>query len=183
MVLAMVCTLFFACTNKQAETANDIVILYTNDVHCAIDENIGYAGLAAFKKATEAKTPYVTLVDCGDAIQGEIIGTVSQGGYPVQIMNEVGYDYAILGNHEFDYGIDRIGELMAASGATYLGCNITYSGGGENKVDAVKPYSIKEYGGVTVAFIGVSTPESITKTRPVYFMDENGNFIYGFCGN
>ena len=77
----------------------DIVVLYTNDVHCGVDDNIGYAGLALYKKEMQQQTPYVTLVDTGDAIQGAPIGTLSDGGYLIDIMNYVGYDFAVPGNH------------------------------------------------------------------------------------
>ena len=89
----------------------DIVILYTNDVHCGIDEKIGYAGLSLYKKEMKAQTPYVTLIDAGDAIQGAPIGTLSDGGYIIDIMNQVGYDFAVPGNHEYDYGMPRFLEL------------------------------------------------------------------------
>ncbi|MGN1095203.1 MAG: metallophosphoesterase, partial [Eubacteriales bacterium] len=116
--------------------------LYTNDVHCAIDENIGYAGLAAYKKSVEAKTKNVTLIDCGDAVQGGFIGTVSDGEYIIDIMNKVGYDLAVIGNHEFDYGMDRLSELIDKANAKYLGCNIIYTGTKENALADVKPYEI-----------------------------------------
>lgn len=96
----------FGCADTQTE--GDIVILYTNDVHCAIEENIGYAGLRAYVQAMREKTQYVTLVDCGDAVQGNYIGTISKGEYLVDIMNQVGYDLAVLGNHEFDYGMQQL---------------------------------------------------------------------------
>lgn len=161
---------------------NDIVILYTNDVHCAIDANIGYAGLASYKDAVEENTPYVTLVDCGDAIQGDYIGAISDGEYIIDIMNEVGYDFAVLGNHEFDYGMERLNYLIGESDAEYLSANISYTGDGNNELEAVEPYKIVRYGFTSVAFIGVSTPNSITSSTPAYFMDDSGNFIYNFCG-
>ena len=108
------------------------------------------------------QTPYVSLVDCGDAIQGDVIGSVSEGKSIVNIMNYVGYDFAALGNHEFDYGLPQLKSLIEDSKATYLGCNLTYSGTEENMLSEVKPYAIKSYGGVEVAFIGVSTPETLT---------------------
>ena len=80
----------------QAE-ADDIVILYTNDVHCAVDKDIGYAGLAAYRQWCEKGTPYVTLVDCGDSLQGDVIGAVSNGEYPAELMSRAGYDFAVLG--------------------------------------------------------------------------------------
>lgn len=167
-----------ASTNR---TSDDIVILFTNDVHCGIEENIGYAGLASYKKMMEEATPYVTLVDCGDAIQGDYIGMISQGEYLVDIMNEVGYDLAVLGNHEFDYGTEQLSKLIGKAKAQYLACNITYSGKNENALKDVKAYEIKEYGDVKVAFIGVATPETTTKSTPTYFM-EDGEFVYHFAG-
>lgn len=160
----------------------DIIILYTGDVHCAVDEDIGYAGLSACKEWMEEKTPYVTLADCGDALQGDAIGTISQGEYLVDIMNQAEYDLAVLGNHEFDYGMKQLTRLMDQADAQYLGCNISYTGQGDNALAELKPYEIIAYGDVEVAFVGISTPESITKSTPAYFMDEAGNFVYDFCG-
>ena len=169
--------------------AGDIVILYTNDVHCSVEQeaaddgtvsNMGYAGVAAYKADMKAITSNVALVDCGDAIQGEAIGTLSTGRYLIDIMNEIGYDYAVYGNHEFDYGMSRIQELTAAAKFKYLSCNFM-----DIKSDPAKTvldaYAIRDFGGKKVAFIGISTPESITKSTPAYFQDEDGNYIYGFC--
>lgn len=166
--------------NKQR--TEDIVILYTGDVHCAVDENIGYAGLASYKKKMQEKTPYVTLADCGDSIQGAAIGLISKGEYPLQIMNRMGYDLALPGNHEFDYGMERLSELITSAKAQYLGCNIRYLGEGENALALVMPYHIESYGATDVAFIGVCTPENITDSTPAYFKDETGAFVYDFYG-
>lgn len=104
--------------------SNDIVILGTSDVHCGIDQNIGYAGLAAYKKAMADKYSYVALVDAGDAIQGDTIGTLSKGEYIVDIMNEVGYDVVTPGNHEFDYGMDQfLNVIVPKMKATYVSAN------------------------------------------------------------
>ena len=97
-VLILLCPLA-GCGKGAAE--NDIVILFTTDVHCEVDGTIGYASLAAYKKELQSKTEYVTLVDCGDAIDGGYIGTVSKGEYIIDLMNAVGYDFCVLGNHEF----------------------------------------------------------------------------------
>ncbi|MBO5209610.1 MAG: bifunctional metallophosphatase/5'-nucleotidase [Lachnospiraceae bacterium] len=157
-----------------------IIILYTNDIHCGIEENIGYAGLAAYKKEAEARTPYVTLVDCGDAIQGDFVGRVSGGSYIIDIMNEVGYDFVAIGNHEFDYGMEQLRKLIEKSNAEFLGCNITYTGHGKSAIEAVKPYKIVQYGEISVAFIGVSTPNSIATSTPAFFM-ENDVYVYDFA--
>lgn len=166
----------------SADGRQDIVILYTNDVHCAVDDNIGYAGLAAYKKYVERQTSYVTLVDCGDAIQGNAVGLISEGGYPAEIMEQAEYDLAILGNHEFDYGMERLAELIQKSGVQYIDCNIRYSGGGKSALEALEPYHIVSYGDADIAFIGVRTPENLTDSTPAYFMDESGQFVYDFYG-
>ncbi len=168
---------------KDRAKADDIVILYTNDVHCAVDDDIGYAGLVAYRQWCEKGTPYVTLVDCGDALQGDVIGAVSNGEYPAELMDRAGYDFAVLGNHEFEYGMEQLDRLMEICGAQYLGCNIRYTGKDDAAfLSRLLPYKIVSYGGVKVAFIGVSTPESIAKSVPAYFCDEAGNYVYDFCG-
>ena len=177
----IVFTYVMAATNYTSKTQEDIVLLFTNDIHCRIEENIGYAGLVEYKESVEQKTPYVTLVDCGDAIQGDTIGTVSKGEFLVDLMNEADYDLAVLGNHEFDYGMKQLGSLIEKAEAEYLSCNIRYTGSGENELAQVKPYEIITYGKTDVAFIGASTPNSITSSTPTYFMDENGNYVYDFC--
>lgn len=182
LVLALCLVLAALSGCAVGKTQEDIVVLYTNDVHCATDSDIGYEGLAAYKNWMLTQTPNVVLVDCGDAIQGDAMGVVSDGEYPVDIMNEVGYDFAVLGNHEFDYGMEQLESLIEKSQATYLGCNIRYTGEGESALSELKPYEIVTYGDVDVAFIGISTPESIAKSTPTYFMDESGEFVYDFYG-
>ena len=115
------------------------------------------------------------LVDDGDAIQGEPIGTMTKGEGIIDIMNAVGYDLAIPGNHEFDYGMDNFLALTEKADFQYLSCNFNKEG---ELVFA--PYAIKEFDGVKFAFIGVTTPMTLRSSTPRYFMDENGNFIYGF---
>ena len=171
--------LFTGCAfaEEAADERQPVVILYTNDVHCGIDDAIGYAGLAAYEKAFEKAGYVVALADCGDAVQGAAIGTLSKGGYIVDIMNEVGYDVATVGNHEFDYGMDRFFELVEAADYPYVSANFATLDG-----EAIlPPYAVLELGGYRIAFVGVSTPETFTKSTPTYFQDDEGNFIYSFC--
>src|SRR5574344_967815 len=158
MAIALVsATMLFAQGAAEAlEAQKDVVVLYTNDVHCAIDNNIGYAGLASYKAEME-KDNFVVLVDAGDAVQGDTIGTVSKGEYLVDIMNEVGYDFCVLGNHEFDYGTDVLASLLKKSNAQYLNATIEYTGNGNNLLKDTVPYVIERFGFLDVAFIGVST--------------------------
>ena len=154
-----------------------VVVLYTNDVHCGIEDAIGYAGLAAYEKAYEKLGYEVILVDNGDAIQGGPIGTLSKGEYIIDIMNAVGYDIATIGNHEFDYGMDVFMSLREKAEFPYISANFCDLEG--NTI--LDPYVIKELGGWKVAFVGASTPETFTKSTPTYFQDAEGNYIYSFC--
>ena len=176
--LLMVLSLTTGMSNTSLAADKDIVVLYTNDVHCGIDENIGYAGLALYKKEMQAQTPYVTLIDGGDAIQGAPIGTLSDGGDLIDIMNKVGYDFAVPGNHEYDYGMPRFMELAGKLNCGFYSSNFIDLRTG---LPVFAPYKMFTYGNTKVAFVGATTPESFTKSTPAYFQDGNGNYIYGFC--
>lgn len=169
----------FAAENTAAD-ADDIVVLFTNDVHCTADDGMTYAAVAGYKAQMEEAVgaDNVTLVDNGDAIQGGILGTLSDGEWIVDIMNEVGYDLAVPGNHEFDFGMDQFLDIAENQASyQYLSCNFL-DADGENVLD---PYTIVSYGDTDIAYVGISTPETISKSTPVYFQDENGNYIYSFC--
>lgn len=153
----------------------DVMVLFTSDVHCGIESNFGYAGLAMVRDAYKNAGYHVLLVDNGDSIQGEPVGTMTTGEANIKLMNAVGYDIATMGNHEFDYGMERFFELSKMANFPYVSCN--FNKGGELQF---VPYVIKEFDGVKIAFVGISTPKTLTSSTPKYFQDENGNFIYGF---
>ncbi|MBQ9832943.1 MAG: bifunctional metallophosphatase/5'-nucleotidase [Clostridia bacterium] len=169
---------FTACGEiKQPERTGDIVVLYTNDVHCGVDDSIGYSGLAALEKKYSADGSYVILADCGDALQGAPVGTLSKGEYIIDIMNEIGYDVATIGNHEFDYGSERFLELAQKANFPYVSCNFRNIESGEIVFDA---YKIIEVDGIKIAFVGICTPHTITSSAPAYFQNEQGEFMYAF---
>ena len=176
VLLLLASLLSFGMAEGAAGLQHDIVVLFTSDVHCGIDQNFSYVGLKEVKDALAAKGNHVLLVDDGDAIQGESIGMLTQGKAPIELMNEMGYDVAIPGNHEFDYGMDRFMELAEMANFPYISCNFRKNG--ERVFD---PYIIKEIEGVKIAFVGVSTPETLTSSTPRYFQDADGNFIYDFA--
>lgn len=157
----------------------DIIILYTNDVHCGVEDNIGYAGLSFYRNEMKKLSPYVTLVDAGDWAQGGTIGSISEGEYIIDIMNAVKYDIAVPGNHEFDYRMPQFLKFAESLDCGLIACNFRDLRTGEI---ILQPYKILEYGGVKVAFIGAITPETYTTSTPSYFKDKNGNFIYSFDG-
>ena len=173
---------------KAAKTAKtrepndkEITVLYTNDVHCAIDGKLGYASLSAYKQEM-LKSSYVALVDNGDIIQGDVIGAISKGEYLIDIMNNTGFDACVFGNHEFDYGMDQLKYLVEKSNFQWLAGNISYKGKKETFLKDTVPYIIKEYGNKKVAFIGITTPDSITTSTPTFFQ-ENDKFVYSFVSN
>lgn len=181
VLLALILT--FPVTAFAAETESlGVVILHTNDVHCgfeADDSTFGAADLAAYKARLESEGYDVILADAGDFVQGGVIGTLSDGEYPMQIMNELGYDVAIPGNHEFDFGMDNFLKLANEAKFPYISVNFTDLRTNEKPFSA---YKIIEAGGLKIAFIGLTTPETPSSSTPTNFMDENGNYIYGFLG-
>ena len=160
---------------EEADSSGDIVVLFTSDVHCGVDQGWGYAGLQQIKSTLEAKGDQVLMADNGDAIQGEPIGTLSSGKAVAELMNTAGYDVAIPGNHEFDYGMESFLEIAGSSTFPYICCNFMKDG-----ETVFEPYMIFEKGGKKIAFIGVTTPMTITSSTPKFFQDKDGNFIYDF---
>ena len=165
----------FCSDQTEAEAAHDIVILVTSDVHCGIDQGFGYAGLEQIRETMEADGDLTLLVDDGDSIQGEVIGTITDGEAIIDMMNEMHYDVAIPGNHEFDYGMDQFLHLTDEADFPYISCNFNKEG--ELVFD---PYVIKEIGGKKIGFVGVTTPRTIVSSTPASFQDDDGNYIYGF---
>ena len=178
-LLLSLCLLLGCCAALAEEAAGpalakNLIVLFTSDVHCGISDGWGYAGLYAVKESL-SKDNYVLLVDDGDSIQGEPIGTMTKGEGLIDIMNDVGYDIAIPGNHEFDYGMERFLELTGKANFPYISCNFNKEG-----ELVFQPYIIKEFDGVKIAFVGVTTPMTLRSSTPKYFMDDQGNYIYGF---
>ena len=160
---------------NQGEKNGDVYILYTSDVHCGIDQGFGYAGLQQVRDTLEAQGYTTLLVDNGDSIQGEAIGTLTEGEAIVDLMNQMHYDVAIPGNHEFDYGMEQFLKLTERAEFPYISCNFNKDG---ELIFA--PYVIKEAAGIKIAFVGITTPKTFTTSTPAYFQDEEGNFIYSF---
>ena len=173
-VLIVGCCSFVAFAEGE-ETRPDIVILFTSDVHCGIDQGFGYAGLEQIRDGLVAQGNVVILVDDGDNIQGEPIGTMTKGEALVELMNEAGYEIAIPGNHELDYGMEQFLSLTEKAKFQYISCNFNKDG-----ELVFEPYVIKELGGAKVAFVGVTTPKTLTSSTPKYFQNEKGEFVYGF---
>ena len=174
IALAFIVLLLAACQRTKP-----IVILYENDVHCAVE---GYARLAGQRDAELQQTPYVSVVSCGDFAQGNTVGSLTRGEAVVRIMNAVGYDYLAVGNHEFDYTVPQMEHLSEMLTAKTLCCNFSrLTADGEQ--DLFPAYEVKNYGGTKVAFVGVATPSTFRSSTPTYFVDDDGNLLYDFHQN
>ena len=163
---------------KDDGDPSDIYILCTSDVHCGVDKGFGYAGLKAIRDSLEEKGYKTILIDDGDAIQGEPIGTLSKGEAIVELMNDLKYDVAIPGNHEFDYGMENFLTLTKEADYPYISCNFNKDG-----EFIFEPYVIKEVGDLSIAFVGVTTPWTLVSSTPLYFQNDKGEFVYDFMND
>ena len=166
--------LFFLPLTAWAE----VVVLHTNDIHCGVAQNLHIAQLAQYKHDLMKKNPNVLLVDAGDAIQGEPLGSLTEGAAIIRIMNSVGYDFAIPGNHEYDFGMTRFLELAPQQKCGYYSCNFLDKRTGNPLLPSYKIFTLD---GKKIAFVGVTTPETLISSTPVFFQNDEGKFIYTFC--
>lgn len=182
----ILCICLIGCSSSQTSTENsvteDLVILYTNDIHSYIDKPLSYDVIAALKTELEAEYGNVLLIDAGDAIQGTAYGSMDSGKTIIELMNAAGYDLATLGNHEFDYGMEGCLNVIEWADFPYISCNFYHEKNGVRGDTVLQSVHIFDIGGPVVAFVGITTPESITKSTPAYFQDEQGNYIYRISG-
>ena len=182
---AMLTGLALPAMAAEAE-AEDVVVLYTNDIHTYIDNNVGegnengltYSKVAGYKAGLDN----ALLVDAGDHIQGTAYGSMDDGATISELMNAAGYDVATLGNHEFDYDMEGALAAIERADFPYVSCNFYHEENGVAGENVLDSYVVLEAGGVSIAFVGITTPESFTKSTPAYFQDDEGNYIYGIAG-
>ena len=175
--------LFFKNSNnirelkEEVELSDDIIILHTNDVHCGVIDSIGYDGLMLYKKDLKKRYKHVLTVDVGDHIQGGSIGLLSKGLDIIKIMNKIGYDVSILGNHEFDYGVEQLQKCNESLNGGYISGNFFYR---KNQTLIYPPYKLIQLEDLKLAFIGVTTPQTLSKTSLHKILDEDGENVYDF---
>ena len=180
-----------AMAAEDTDSQDGVVVFYTNDVHTYIDNSytvdeesgqeapaLRYSTVAALK----ASVPGSLLVDAGDHVQGTAYGSMDKGATIIELMNAAGYDLATLGNHEFDYGMEGAMAAIEAADFPYVSCNFYHEENGLAGDPVLDAYRVFDVDGVKVAFVGVTTPESFTKSTPAYFQDGEGNYIYGIAG-
>ena len=186
LLLAMVMMLALTVTAGAEEVTttaakSEITVIYTNDVHTYIDKTLSYATVSAMKQDYQKAGKQVLLVDAGDHIQGTAYGGMDEGKTIVQLMNAAGYDIATLGNHEFDYGMARALATVKEAEFPYVSCNFYHEKNGVAGDPVLESYKVFDMNGTKVAFVGITTPESFTKSTPAYFQDANGKYIYGIA--
>lgn len=185
-ILTFLGTVFAVSVINSAVMAEDITIFYTNDIHTYIANDLGegnenkftYSKVAALKENTKNSV----LVDAGDHVQGTAYGGMDYGAKIIELMNAAGYDVATAGNHEFDYGMETFLKNVDSSEFVYTSANFYHESDGK-KVDLVLDgYVMTEVDGKKIAFVGITTPESIASSTPAYFQNDNGEYIYGISG-
>ncbi len=163
----------------ESEAKDSVTILYTNDIHAYLNNDaaeepgLSYAQLAQMKQDLGEN---VLLVDAGDHVQGSVYGALDFGHSVLEIMDGI-YDLATIGNHEFDYGMDRMLYVTSQSAYPYICCNFVHTATGE---PVLQPHIMMTVGNINIGFVGILTPETMTSTAPSYFQDENGEFLYNF---
>ncbi|MBQ1240272.1 MAG: bifunctional metallophosphatase/5'-nucleotidase, partial [Lachnospiraceae bacterium] len=160
----------------------DIVVLYTNDVHTHVDNGgLRYSNVAALKNELESAGAEVLLVDAGDHIQGTAFGSMDKGETIVKLMNAAEYDLATFGNHEFDYGMEGAMNVLEWADFPYVSANFYHEVNGVKTGQVLDSYKVFDFGDTEIAFVGITTPDTFTKSTPAYFQDGNGNYIYGIA--
>ena len=179
----MLCVLLACClflpVGAQGEKSEDVVILYTNDVHTYIDGPLSYDVLAAIKAELQETYAHVLLADAGDHIQGTAYGSMDSGKSIIALMNAAGYDVATLGNHEFDYSMAGCMNVIEWAEYPYVSANFYHESDGVKGETVLPAYVTFDCGERKIAIVGITTPETFSKSTPAYFQDENGEFIYG----
>ena len=177
ILLLIISQIYSSSRVLEESLSGDIIILHTNDVHCGVKDTIGYDGFMLYKKQLMKKYKNIITVDVGDHIQGAIIGLITNGEAIIDIMNKIEYDVATLGNHEFDYGIAQLNDLNKRLNCSYISSNYCFR---ENQTSIFPPYKIIEKGSKKIGFIGVVTPQTLSKSYLISILDKNGNIFYDF---
>ncbi len=166
----------------EENLSDDIVIIYTNDVHSYIDSAFSYDVIAEIKDKLEEQYKHVILADAGDHVQGTAYGSMDKGESIINLMNAADYDVATLGNHEFDYGMAGCLNVIEIAEFPYVSANFYHEKDGVRGENVLDSYVMFDCGDEKVAIVGITTPETFAKSTPAYFQDDNGNFIYGISG-
>lgn len=164
--LAFSCFTFASADEiNNTKEATKITIIHTNDTHGRVlsdDGGFGFGKIAAIVKEKKKENPNTLLVDAGDTLHGKPIINISKGENAIKILDAAGYDFMVPGNHDFNYGTDRLIELSKEAKFKMLSANLTYDNGKKILPD----YEIVDMDGVKVGIFGLCTPDTTYKTNP-----------------
>ncbi len=178
--LLLMLQLFTGCIRIDKPQPDDIVVLFSANLNGNPNTGVGYAGFASYVRYMEDETPYVTLVDCGNTFTADPDHSFRPRG-SVELMNAIGYDFALPTEREFALGAEALAGELSESDARYLACNLQFTGKDGTWLSAIKPYAIVDYyDDISVAFIGVSSPYSIDAENEGLM--ENGELVYNLWG-
>lgn len=163
MVMMMIFSL--STVSMAADDTVHLTIVHTNDTHARIQSSssiMGFAKIATKVAELREDNPNLLLVDAGDTFHGQTIATLNQGESITRVMNAMGYDVMVPGNHDFNYGKDRLLELKGMLDFPIISANIETDEG----THFLPGFIIKEVDGVKVGIFGLTTPETAFKTHP-----------------
>lgn len=185
LTISLMPFLLFGCNSKTncidkdyGNEIKDIVIFSTNDVMSAYDDYLGYAKLKYYFDNFDRSENYATLVDIGNFSSGNPVAENSKGKSSIEIMKAIDYDLIVPGSHEFDYGLDVFFENMKELGDKVISCNIINPKTNELYF---RPYKIFKYGETKIAYIGVTSPETLMMTDQNIYFNDKGEQILSFC--
>ncbi len=164
LVVLLILSSFSFVFAEDAETVK-ITVIHTNDTHSRLigtNTEIGFAKIATLIKEAKEANPNTLVLDAGDTLHGMPIVNISKGENAIKVLEAAGYDYMTLGNHDFNYGKERLFELRDMSQVGMLSANIV----DENGEYIFTPYVIEEVGDVKVGIYGLSTPDTVILTNP-----------------
>lgn len=171
LTLIMILSIFMPMGNVWAEDSSAVTegvlftIVHTNDTHSRVlssSSEIGFARIATKIKEIRNSNENVLVLDAGDTFHGQTISTLVKGESIVNVMNIIKYDAMVPGNHDFNYGQERLLELNQMTDFPIIAANIQRADGST----FLNPYVIKEFNGVKVGIFGLATPETLYKTNP-----------------
>lgn len=168
-LMGLVLTLSACSVLKPKDGEYELTLVHVNDVHGRAKESkndgVGLARVTTIAKALDQdkNNGKVLLIDAGDTMHGTTFATLTKGESMVETLNAAGFDFATLGNHDFNYGQERLEELLSMQNYKTLAANVIDKNTGKPLAGT---YEVKKIDGVKVGFFGLATPETYYKTNP-----------------
>ncbi|MDC7234112.1 MAG: bifunctional UDP-sugar hydrolase/5'-nucleotidase [Spirochaetales bacterium] len=167
VLLTALALVLASCSSLPKVEDTTLVVAHTNDTHGRILEGkydgMGFAKISTEVSRLKSENPNVLLLDAGDTFHGTTLVTLSEGEAAVKVLNAMGYDAMAPGNHDFNYGKERLLELTAMCDFPVVCANVIDDATGET---ILPPYTILDVNGLLVGIFGLTTDETLYKTHP-----------------